>query len=62
MTRPLVARAEEFDLDWTAAEDGPMVYEVVATRWTVAIKGRNRVAIWRCAHAYLRQTCNSVVT
>jgi alpha-N-acetylglucosaminidase len=62
LTRLLGARAKEFDLDWTASEDGHMVYEVVASRGTVSIKGSSGVAICRGAYAYLRQACNTMVT
>ena len=62
LTRQIGARAKEFDLDSTAAQDGHMVYELAASAGTVLIKGSSAVAICRGAYTYLRQACHSMVT
>ena len=62
LARLLGARANEFDLEWTAPENGHMVYDVAAAGGTVSIKGSSGVAICRGAYAYLRLACNSMVT
>lgn len=62
LTRLLGARAKEFNVGWTAPEDGRTVYELSASGGTVSIKGSSGVAISRGAYAYLRKACNSMVT
>jgi alpha-N-acetylglucosaminidase len=62
LTRLLGARAKEFHLDWVAPENGHILYEVTASGGTVSIRGSSGVAICRGAYAYLRETCNSMVT
>ena len=60
--RLLGGRADAFDLNWMAAENGHEVYAVSAAQGRVRIQGSSAVALCRGAYAYLRQACNAMVT
>jgi alpha-N-acetylglucosaminidase len=54
--------AESFKLEWIPKENDRDVYEVAASRGQVSVKGSSGVAISRGAYAYLRETCQVMVT
>lgn len=62
LRRLLGARADQFELAWTAAVDGRPVYEAKASNGSVSIQGSSGVAICRGAYMYLREACNAMVT
>ncbi|MGH9325682.1 MAG: alpha-N-acetylglucosaminidase [Terriglobia bacterium] len=62
LMRLLGVRANEFNLDWIASENGHQVYEVSASQGTISIKGSSGVALSRGAYMYLREACDAMVT
>ncbi len=62
LTRLLGPRSGEFEMGWAPGEDNHDAYEISASQGRIRLRGSSVSALCRGAYAYLRQTCNAMVT